>query len=465
MTMRMFGAGLVALLAGCAEGRRSAVALAAGDAPSPATASAEPDAPPVVRPASGLPVPELTVVPGPVLAHARYHHTATLLADGDVLVVGGEARPGEPIAIAERFDPVAAAWRPAGLLGPPDTARTRHTATRLLGGGPSAGLVLVAGGQTGGTALDSAELYDPVADRFRLPAGRLATARAGHTATALPDGRVLLVGGADERGEPLASGELFDPATGTFSAIPGAWLATGRAYHAATLLADGRVLVTGGVVSAAGRPPVATGSAELLVPAAPGEPWVAVTVAVPMVGPRAAHTATPVLLADGREVVLLTGGSTYAPEPRARADAEVFDPSAFGEGGFAALWATMATPRSGHSATAMADGRTVLVIGGATAPHPELCPVTVGLERFVPHALGEAAPGTPYGGLSSTALFVQPVSPEGTPVGLPETAQGLTAHGAVRLADGRVLVVGGADCAFAAPVAVARVAIAGETER
>lgn len=459
---RTLGIAAVALLAGCAEGRRTAPAAAAP----PVWASigaAEPDAPPLVRPSAGAPIVELTVVPAPVLAEPRYHHAATLLADGHVLVTGGESRPGEPLASAERFDPVAERWGAAGLAGPPATARTRHTATRLHGAGTWTGWVLVAGGQTGGTALASAELYDPVADRFRLTAGMLATARAGHTATALPDGRVLLVGGVDERGEPVASGEVFDPATGTFETV--AWLGTARAFHTATRLADGRVLVAGGVVSGAGAPLETTPAAELLTPALPGQPWPAVASAA-MLGARAAHSATPVRLADGREVVLLVGGSTHVPAPAARDDAEVFDPALRdGRGDFALLPAPMATPRSGHSATALADGRAVLVIGGATAAHPELCPVTVGLERFVPDALGEAAPGTPFGGLSSTALFVQPLAADGSPVGLPETAQGLTAHAAVLLADGRVLVIGGADCAFATPVAVARVAVATEAAR
>jgi hypothetical protein len=378
--------------------------------------------------------------------------------------VGGEARPGEPLARAERLDARTGGWAPAGLGGPPASARTRHTATRIEGPGPWAGLVLVAGGQTGGVALASAEVYDPVADRFALAAGPMLTARAGHTATPLPDGRVLLLGGVDAHGEPLASGELFDPATGTFAPASGAWLAVSRAYHTATRLADGRVLVTGGRVSPEGTVLEATAVAELLTPAPPESPWATATVPVPMAGARAAHTATAITLADGREVVLLAGGSSHLPELRALADAEVFDPAATsGAGGFSALAATMASPRSGHTATLMADGRTVLVIGGATAPHPELCPVTVGIERCVPDALGVAPPGTLYGGLPATALFVQPLAADGTPVGLPETAQGLTAHAAVALGDGRVLVVGGADCAFAAPVAVTRVAVVTES--
>ena len=73
-------------------------------------------------------------------------------------------------------------------------------------------------------------------------------ARAGHTATLLPDGRVLIVGGLHDLEQnldsALATAELWDPATGTSS--PAGTLADGRSYHTATLLQDGRVLIAGG---------------------------------------------------------------------------------------------------------------------------------------------------------------------------------------------------------------------------
>ncbi len=84
--------------------------------------------------------------------------------------------------------------------------------------------------------------------------GKLATDRADHTATLLPDGTVLFAGGVYYS---LPSAELYDPESGT-SALPATLpdtrerhgsLVTARAYHTATLLPNGNVLVAGGVSS------------------------------------------------------------------------------------------------------------------------------------------------------------------------------------------------------------------------
>ncbi|PYO56201.1 MAG: hypothetical protein DMD83_15665, partial [Candidatus Rokuibacteriota bacterium] len=137
--------------------------------------------------------------------------------------------------------------------------RAGHSATRL-----GDGRILIAGGENAGGALSAAELYDPVTQRFALT-GSLVVPRAEHTATLLTDGRVLIAGGRQGLAPPpfanhtattpLASTEVFDPAKGSFSAGPP--LTSARSGHTATVLSDGRILVAGGD---------AQGSAEIFDP-------------------------------------------------------------------------------------------------------------------------------------------------------------------------------------------------------
>jgi WD40 repeat protein len=178
------------------------------------------------------------------LATARRGHTATLLPNGKVLVAGGfdfflSMDRGVDFASAELYDPASGTWTATGSMG---AARDGHTATLLPNG-----KVLVAGGYAssglGFITLASAELYDP-ASGIWTPTGSLPTARGGHTATLLPNGKVLVAGGQGNSGD-LESAELYDPASGTWTATGS--LTTLRYYlHTATLLPNGKVLVAAG---------------------------------------------------------------------------------------------------------------------------------------------------------------------------------------------------------------------------
>ncbi len=221
---------------------------------------------------------------------AREFHTATLLRDGDVLVVGGEH------AWTELYDPSAHRWTRTGSMG---DARSFHTATLLPDG-----KVLVAGGTGPNGQLASAELHDPATKRWTAT-GRMAHARVTHTATLLADGTVLIAGGWGTGAvDSLASAEVYDPATGQWSAT-GSMLEPRRG-QTATLLSDGMVIVAGGTYAA--------DNAELYDPNT-GR-WTATgSMAVPRGGHKSlnfGHTAT--LQADGS--VLVTGGGQGGHGPQ-----------------------------------------------------------------------------------------------------------------------------------------------------
>ena len=154
---------------------------------------------------------------------ARTHHTATLLNNGSVLIAGGETG-----GTAEIFDPTTQSFTPT--LWNLTVARSGHTATLFTDDS-----VLLAGGNTA-----SMELYTPLDQKFTLDVATMSVVRTGHWAFELSDTRLLLF-----QGDTGNSIDEFNPTTDTIT--PKGSLD----FHASssTLLANGKVLVLGTDVS------------------------------------------------------------------------------------------------------------------------------------------------------------------------------------------------------------------------
>ncbi len=264
------------------------------------------------------------------LITARTGHTATLLANGKVLVAGGETPSGSGTALtatAEIYDPATGIWTSTGNL---IVARARHTATLL-----SNGRVVVVSGSNGTGSTNSVEIYDPATGLW-TSAGSVNVTRQGHTASLLPNGKLLVAGGVFGG---TALSELYDPTTGT-SAFTGSFVIAARVNHTATTLANGGVLVAGG--NGLGGP---FNTAEIYD--IPTGNW---NLTSSMVNARDLHATS--LLPNGK--VLVSGGSSASPN-----SCELFDP-------VAGTWSGTGSMNSGrfeHTSTLLANG-SVIVTGG-----------------------------------------------------------------------------------------------------
>ncbi len=308
-----------------------------------------------------------------------------------------------------------------------DTARAWHTATLLPDG-----KVLVTGGFTGylssGVSVPSAEVYDPASAAFTIT-GNLATARYAHTATLLPSGKVLVVGGklggGFDAGTPIRSAELYDPATGAFTATGD--LVQARDAHTSTLLPNGKVLIAGGFAGGVDG----IRSAELYDPTTG-----TFTATGSLAQARYDHAATR--LPNGK--VLITGGIALTRVTTA----ELYDPDA---GTF-----TPAGSEAGFdTATLLPDGNVLLVgLSGAElydgATGAFIATGSPGTARqfhtgtLLANARVLIAGGTSPGLLASAELY-DPAAGAFAPTDGLHT--GRYAHTATLLPGGDVLVAGG----------------------
>ena len=324
-------------------------------------------------------------------------HTATLLPDGRVLVAGGLAQPFVPrdvidhLRSVEIYTPTTGTWTLAGNM---TLTRAGHTATPL-----DDGTVLVVGGSGASivTLRSSTEVYDPAGDSWAR-SGKMEVPRSWHTSAQLPDGNVLIAGGfVQGRAPELAnSAEVYDPSSRSWTSTGS--MAKERHAHTLTLLKDGKVLAVGGRgVVMAEHYDSSEGA------------W---TEAGSLQEERRWHTAT--LLRDGK--VLVTGGMDDDLE--ARQSAEIYDPA----GNTWSLTGSMSEARAQHTATRLPDGR-VLVAGGLGGGQTSILQIYLS--------------GPPLG----SAEVYDPSSGTWSPVEAMSVKR--TAHAAVLLKDGRVVVIGG----------------------
>ncbi len=276
--------------------------------------------------------------------------------------------------------------------------------------------------------------YPAIVDPIWGATGSFITARSAYTQTLLATGKVLVTGGFDASNLALASSELFDSATGTFAAT-GA-MAIKRTYHTGTLLQSGKVLVVGGG---------STMSAEL---------YDTSTGAFTAAGvPKQSHSNhSAIVLASGK--VLIASGSFST-------SAEIYSPST----NTFAVTGSLTTARQDQTAALLANGK-VLVAGGWTTNGVDLASAELfdpaanaGVGAFA--AVGSMS--TPRSDFSAILLTSGKVLAAGgwnsitgyqsaSELFDPNTNQFsatgalkdlVARYGATRMPDGRVLIVGG----------------------
>jgi hypothetical protein len=289
-----------------------------------------------------------TFTPSGTMSLARKSHTASLLPDGTrVLVAGGKSAENDT-AQTEIYDIGPGSFRRVADM---TTGRSLHTATLL-----NNGKVLEAAGRHGAPNTATAELFDPATETFS-DTGSLNMPRKRQDATLLPDGTVFVSGGANmvEAGTPTC--EIYDPNLGTW-AFTAEEMAYGRVDHHNTLLADGTVLVTGGLLTPA--------EAESYNP-----PDQTFNFTGSLIERRSRHVAmrlTHPAWGSFVDQVLIIGGAAvdttaFGGLQKALASVEIYDPST----GVFNSFGNMTEPRENHTASMLDDGR-IVIAGGVSSP-------------------------------------------------------------------------------------------------
>jgi hypothetical protein len=267
---------------------------------------------------------------------ARAEHEAVRLFDGRVLIIGGEdATTTLPDALWV-FDPFTERFSDFGASL--STGRIGFTAVTLYNGD-----VLIAGGERGLTGAPSAEIIR-TGDRVVVPTAMpMQRARTWAAASLLMDGKVLISGGTAVAASDTV--EVFDPATGVFTLLEGR-LAVGRYAHTSVRIDTRRILIYGGfTLTGQPAPPEIYDPVDgLSRPLQPVEPNTR--------GNHQAHT-----MQDGG--VLIIGGEDSDAVPLT--SVLRFDPAS----GVIAPFADLATPRTFFALGRLADAR-VLLVGGVT---------------------------------------------------------------------------------------------------
>ena len=292
---------------------------------------------------------------------ARFEHTLLLLSTGKALAAGGRSTTTGTTGLttAELYDPTSGTWSPTGSMA---HGRRLHSMTQLgsSSNATTSGKVLVAGGISGTTSTNSAELYSPSAGTW-IAAGNLDVARHAHTATLLADGRVLAAGGLNGT-TMLTTAALYNPASGA-----GSWVATtgpvppgGIKNHTATLIQTTNTQLNNHVLLVGGNNGTSTVSSVYLFD--PVQNAFSTLASIPS-PPREQHTAVTLTNTNGK--ILVAGGKNGST---VLASAIVFDPG-FSNGTWSSA-GTMNSPRVGHSMTQLpnsivANGQ-LLVAGGSS---------------------------------------------------------------------------------------------------